>query len=229
MKPTLAALAALAILALISAPFGLVAQLPKPGSGSGGGGGTTYTFSSPLSESGGTVTCPSCPVLLNSGSTTFSGVASVDFPTIITSTYNEYQVKLMGVVNSGSTAELWMRVSTNGSTFDSGANYNCGTWAIGNSGGTLGCGPNSAIKVVDNSTVSSGEHIVSTVQFFQPTSATLRKYFLTEGFIHYTDQNTHYRNTGGGRYNSTTALTGIQFLPETGTFSGSIFIYGIAN
>lgn len=207
-----------------------LAQMIKPGGGSGGGGGTTYTFNSPLSEAGGTVTCPSCPVLLNSGSTTFSAVASVDFPTIITSTYNEYQVKLMGVVNSGSTAELWMRVSTNGSTFDAtGGNYACGTWAIGSSGGTLGCGITTAVKVIDNSTVSSGEHIVSTVQFFQPTSATLRKYFLTEGVVHYTDQNTFYREVGGGRYNSTTALTGIQFLPETGTFSGSIFIYGIAN
>lgn len=207
-----------------------VAQGPKPGGGSGGAGGTTYTFSSPLSESGGTVTCPSCPVLLNAGSTTFSAVASVDFPTIITSAYNEYQVKLMGIVNSADGAELYMRVSVNGSTFDAtNGNYNCGTWAIGNSGGTLGCGLGTAIKVVDDSTVSSGEHIVSWVRFFQPTSTTLRKYFITDGFLHYTDQTTHYRIAGGGRYNSTTALTGIQFFPETGTFSGSIFISGIAN
>lgn len=61
------------IITFLLVVFSSYAQLPEP-SGSGGGGGTTYTFNSPLSESAGAVSCPTC----GTGDTSTNTGTSVD-------------------------------------------------------------------------------------------------------------------------------------------------------
>lgn len=175
-------------------------------------------------------------VLLNSGSTSFSAVSSVDYATIFSSTsatYNEYEIKLMNVVLGTSGVELWLRGSDDGSTFEAdNGDYKCGSWAIGASGGTLGCGvvgDAQAIKISDNSTSTGGEHIVTRIQVFNPHSTTQTKYLIWDGAGIYTDQSVWYRYAGGGKWTSTAAMTGIRILPESGTMTGNIYIYGIVN
>ncbi len=67
-----------------------------------------------------------------------------------------------------------------------------------------------------------------TYRLFNPQSTTAYKYVV--GQVGYVDNSdTIIGATVTGIYRSTTAVTGVQFIPETGTItSGTIRIYGVA-
>lgn len=211
-----------------------LAQFPKPGGGSGGGG-TTYTFDSPLSETGGTVTCPTCsvtaPALVLLETETASGSATLDFA-CPSSTYDQYVFELANVLPATDATRLFVRVSTDsGSSFDSGNNYGTSDWrwtvggtAAGGSVGTSGI----VIPATTELSNTAEEGLSGNLKFYNVNSTVSHKHVVGSLFF----QGTSTLQVGVsqiGVYLSTSAITDVRFLMETGNVAtGVIRCYGIA-
>lgn len=171
---------------------------------------------------------------------TVSGVSSADITTGISSTYDEYQLHLVGVKHAIDGGFLFIRVSTDGgSTFKIGAaDYR---WVMqarsdsGVSGNSVGAGV-SEISLsssvagfgLDNAT---DRGMYGVVTFFSPSSTTLNKHFI----YHLTYRNNESASSpltivdGAGVYDSAAnAINAIQVVSPSGNIAnGTFHLYGV--
>lgn len=213
-----------------------LAQFPEKGGGSGGGG-ATYTFNSPLSETAGTVTCPTCsvttPGLVLIQRQAASSSATLDFASCISSTYDNYEFWFNKLKVSNNGVDIGMRYSTDGgSSYDTGNNYNwiaqifiAGATALVNDGGTLD-GYSTIANVAANTADWSYN---GKLQLYGPLDTSSYLFATQQSVFRNTANNALMNYIGDHRYNSTTAVNAVRFLPSAGTFaSGSISCYGLA-
>jgi hypothetical protein len=144
------------------------------------------------------------------------------------SAYRGIRLSLFGIMVSVNDAHLWLRTSTDGSTYDSGAaNYDWGQSGGGNGGSAFGTGSTGDTKIdltgnINSSANQSSSGFVTLFEFNQP------KWMAVSGTIlqPYSATNLNTNNVAGRRL-STTARTALQILPSSGNISGHIVVEGI--
>ena len=150
------------------------------------------------------------------------------------STYEEYEVHLINVLPATNSADLWLRVSTNGgSSYDAGGTsyqYTNGYFEIG---GPSGTGSASAGQMLVNSgtahLASAGAGLSGTVTGYS-LAATGNKQFASRGLVYDSvNANSLDAGSGAGKYvGSTAAINALQFLSSSGNLaSGDFVVYGL--
>ena len=174
-------------------------------------------------------------VLLSSAAA--SANSSIDFLSLITSTYSSYRWVISDLRPATAEVSLWMRTSTNNSTFDAAASdYSWGCQVkpfspttVGDDGDAadhemvLNC-TDTAARLIGN---AAGEGISGTVEMRNP-QGTARNKGIT--FInHFTNSSgTEGCVYGGGARLSTGDVDAVRFLFSSGNItSGTIRMYGI--
>lgn len=162
-----------------------------------------------------------------------SGSASLNFPSVFSATYDEYIIEFINVVPSTNGASLRQRVtSDNGSTYDSGTHYN---YVQRFSGSTFG----STTEQLSQTSFFLGGQLSATASLgglnghatmFNPVQTSAVKWLELETRFKASNDSHYYEVTVAGDWETSgTALTGIQFLMDSGNIaSGTIRIYGVA-
>lgn len=160
---------------------------------------------------------------------TASSSSSLDFTSFISSTYDHYLFALVGVLPATDGADLLARVGTGGGpSWDTGSNY---YWFYGGHsllGGFTGQGnPGTSFKIapnIENSVTGVGGDFT----IFNPQDTAGRKVIAWNTVANFADGNVG-RMFGGAIWNSSTAVTGVQFFYSSGNIaSGTIRVYGLA-
>lgn len=166
------------------------------------------------------------------GQLTASNSASLDFATVITSTYDDYLIEFISVIPVTNATRLWMRMSTNGgASYDSGANY--GYLSVGTNRFTAGnqAADTGGTKIILQSSTmdnTSTKGFSGYMRLKNPLSTTVHKNTHHEAHIT-SGGGTLEVITGSGWYLSTTAVNAFQFLFDSGNISsGTIRVYGFA-
>lgn len=159
--------------------------------------------------------------------------ASVTFnSTYITNAYNKYVIEFDGLVNSVSSADLYVTYSTNnGSVYLSSGYFSWGQYQPYNSATITGAAATTASQIslglgngfgLAAATPSSG-----TLKFSNPSaSAILAMQF--ELFASQSGSPTYNRISGWAYNAGTTAINNIKIAPSSGTTTGNFHLYGIA-
>lgn len=221
------------------------------------GGGTIATTGNALIGDGAgnaiaaTGTGTNC-VLVNGSSTACSGgsaggfilveehtaatSAELDFTTCISSTYDDYQIRIVNLAQSANSVSLYMQMSTNGgSSYDTGSSYAWNTLNYKDLGGFSGNNSDSGIIIGQGSVgwYSSTYTMSSVLNLSDPLSSTLYKTVHGEGFAMNAINQGTGTNTGGiienGVYMNVAAVNAFRLIPASGTLTiGTVRCYGLA-
>jgi hypothetical protein len=167
---------------------------------------------------------------------TASTSATLEFTSWYSSTYDEYVIELVKVLAATNTADLFLRMSTNGgSSYDSGANYGWAAASFRSGGASLATnggesGQNqinlTALLGTDNTATWGG--VRGTLRFADPASAVSYKFVHGQTMFRYGSGSFTIVCEIGGSYQVTTAVNALQFVCSSGNItSGTIRIYGL--
>lgn len=164
--------------------------------------------------------------------TASSGDATMDFTTAISSTYDEYEIEIVGFVPATNTVALNLRVGTGvGPTWDAGSNYRWADNRASDGAASTPTGSTSATSfdIAGGSIVnSSTKSYNGSVRFWTPQSSAFHKPFKWENMFSGAS-NAVVANYGAGVYQATTVLTGVRLLFSSGNIAaGTARIYGNA-
>jgi hypothetical protein len=171
------------------------------------------------------VYAPSTSGLTLINTTSFSGVSSQSINDVFSATYENYVV-VMCFENTADTTNFFRwRVS---GTDDSSANY---SWVqMTNFSATTapaGAGTNNATSARISAVNGINSPVRTTHTFYRPFATDYSGY---SGTIIAGSTKTNYlQGTTGMGFNGTTSFTGFSLLPTTGTITGFIKVYGLAN
>jgi hypothetical protein len=158
---------------------------------------------------------------------TASNSATLDFTSGITSSYDDYVIRIVTLVPVTAGSALQLRVSTDrGNSWDSGANYNWARFSFDNaSTGSTGNAADSSLTLAPDVAASGAS---GTIDMHNPGSAIANKSF--EGIT----QNIHtgavsLGTTTAGAYAPTTAVNAIRVFFSSGNItSGTVRLYGLS-
>lgn len=155
----------------------------------------------------------------------FSGVASVSVNSKFSSTYENYLVVLSNY-SSSATADLQVRLRASGTDDSTGNHYQYGASRVNEAGGVGQINSSSAnqwVPMTPQGAAASDGGMSMTVQ--RPALAdTTIVYWL--GGVRDSNMRSY---TGMGHNTQATAYDGFTLLPASGTFSGTLRIYGMRN
>ena len=150
---------------------------------------------------------------------TFSAVSSVSFNNVFTSTYRNYLVLIDWVGTAGNSTKIRLRAS---GSDDTNSNYCTQRFIATNTslGGYRVTG--TAWEIMDQTAQANGGYMY----FFNPqtsnkTAGTFSGYSNGESAVDYIP--------GSNIFNATTSFDGFTFYPSSGTATGAIRVYGLAN
>ena len=157
--------------------------------------------------------------------TSFSGVSSQSINDVFSATYENYLV-VMCFENTADTTNFFRwRVS---GTDDSSANY---SWVqMTNFSATTtpaGAGTNNATSARISATNGINSPVRTTHTFYRPFATDYSGYSGT--ILAGTTKTNYLQGTTGMGFNGTTSFTGFSLLPTSGTITGFIKVYGLAN
>lgn len=159
---------------------------------------------------------------------TASSSSEIDLTTGIDSTYEEYEIKLSGIVAGTSGAAIDLLVSTDGgTTFKTGASdYQ---WGVRYLSGTAASNSDADSRI--NLTglglsSSAGHHADITIRLIKPSSSSLHTYIHWTGAVRSSSYARIDLLVGGGGYVATTAVDAIRIKMSSGTFSGDVRLSG---
>jgi hypothetical protein len=177
---------------------------------------------------------PAAGAFVYLGETSASNVATVDLNGYFTSTYDTYVIYLDGIYGSTNDRTVKSQFATTGSYTVQTSSYYSGV-AIGyRDAGAPSANVESSwnesnmlIASAMSSTATQTGSIVVTI--YNPMGSDIKT--LTSSFSGVSGNiSTVQGGAGGGRWNSTTAITGVRFLMSTGNITArKIRIYGIKN
>ncbi len=160
---------------------------------------------------------------------TAASVANLDFTTFISSTYDDYLIEFVGIVGS-TTGQVFSVRCSNAGVFDTGSNYVTSHYVWSSGGSALGGGTTTSGTVFPYSgrslSTNASYAMDGFLKFYRPAATTVDKQFI--GKFLGPDSAT----TGAQaldvviQYIGTSAVDGLRFLVNTGTFNGDIRIYG---
>lgn len=162
---------------------------------------------------------------------TGSSSATLDF-TSLSSSYHQYRFDFNNILPATDSVQFLMRVGTGGGpTYDTGTNYNYANLQYVDDGASTGlrcatAGTSFELGNAWNNTANQGGS--GTIIWNNPASgASYPRYTMSLTRL---AAGSEIASVGGGRYKSTTAITGIRFLFSSGNIaSGEILCYGIKN
>ena len=167
---------------------------------------------------------------------TASSSGTISFTSNIDSTYKEYIFKFYDVHPSENATWLSFQVDTGTNTS---YNISCvSTWFTGyhNEGGTAqNLSYNTSYDqvgtgfqyVTDRTGTDNDQSVVGTLHLYEPSSSTFVKHFMAESMCYeQSDYAAHVFNAG--YFNTTTALTRVQFKMNSGNIDAGTFkLYGV--
>lgn len=166
---------------------------------------------------------------------TASTSASIDFTTGITSAYDQYVLVITNLVPVNDDVEVWLRVQVGGS-FQSGAGYyEYMTLSYGTDLTSRATNSTSATEMVLTSETATyavgnaaGESFNAVIFFGDPASTAQNKVFSWQGFYRAAAAIGQQCQGGGIVIGSTSAITGVQVLLESGNIaSGEFQLFGV--
>jgi len=164
---------------------------------------------------------------------TASSDTTIDFDSLINSTYDEYEIRFYNVIPATDAVNLFLRTSTDGgSTYDSGASdYAWSAGGIVGAGGVIsdGSSNSAAILITASNTVGSDTNetgVSGTIRLIRPSVA---QYFALMYSVKYTQSNGDRGFINGmGERNTSADVDAVRFLFSTGNIeSGVFYLYGI--
>lgn len=162
---------------------------------------------------------------------TVSGASAITLTSGITSSYAAYLV--VGTVKVSSAAQLRLRTSTNGgATYDSGASdYSYGLSVLSTVPGAANLGGSGVdhMKITTTSGIGSGttDSGSFTLVLYKPSDTAA--YTLMQWSSYCNIGTTGYQGTGSGQRNAAADVDALQFYPDAGTISGTVWVYGMRN
>jgi hypothetical protein len=158
-------------------------------------------------------------VLINT--TSFSAVSTVSFNNVFTSTFSNYKIVLSNGLNSNiSNVTFRFRVS---GTDNSSSNYFMQR-SIVNQSGTGSAGSDNALTLFNLSANTVGVNLVAHSLDVVAPNLTSRSFLIGSGF---TEASASFGSRFyGGQFNATTSFDGFTIATSSGTFSGTIEVYG---
>jgi hypothetical protein len=167
---------------------------------------------------------------------TASASTSLDFTTCISSTYDEYIIEVLNLLNATDGTNIVMRVSTDGgSTYVSSASYSNAAYRFIGTAAAAGTGPANTSMGIDGTggadtlknTATYG--LCGTYRLFNPGSASLYKRLVGTGSTFAASSSELEGFTVTSAYLSATAVNAFQFLALSGNLaSGTVRVYGVA-
>ena len=172
-------------------------------------------------------------------SQTGSGASQINFTTGIDSTYRTYMFKFINIKVSTDAADFGFLTSINGGSsygvtttnttfraFHYENDANAGVGYVDSFHLAQSTGLN---KLSLNQGNNSDDSYSGTLHLFSPSSTTYVKHFIScNSNSHDTTTPLIVNNYLAGYVNSTSAVNAIQFKADSGTFDGTIYMYGIA-
>lgn len=167
---------------------------------------------------------------------TASSSAELDFTTCISSSYDDYALRLVNILPATNAVTTQLQVSTNGgSSYDTGANYGWGMEQIvGNNGlAKFGAAGSTFITLAGMSgfefTGNATLGLNGTISFAGVASASLNKAFLVDTVFFGSTSSFVANQKGAGYYTSNTAVNAFRLIMSAGNIaSGVARCYGIA-
>jgi len=152
--------------------------------------------------------------------TTFSAVASQNLTSIFSSTYDNYKIIISELYGSANVA-FNCRVGVAGTPVTAGYFY--GGWIVNYTGATTTASGNSVSSVFVNSVnnTSTGTNGIE-INIFNPNKASKHTTFNYQGFDIFGIR----MQVGSGAILNTSAVTDFQILPDSGTITGKVSVYG---
>jgi len=150
---------------------------------------------------------------------TFSAVSSVSFNNVFTSTYRNYLVLIDWVGSANNSCKIRLRASGSDETA---SNYNTQRFIATNTSTGVYRVAGTSWEVWDQTVSANGGYMY----FFNPqtsnkTAGVYSGYSNGESAVDYM--------VGSNIYNATTSFDGFTFFPSSGTATGAIRVYGLAN
>jgi hypothetical protein len=203
--------------------------------------GTTTTNNCAKYDSNGNVVdagfpCVSAPGLVLLEQHTVSAASSSAFTSCISSTFDDYVVKMIGLVPSASGSKIAFQFSTNGGvSYDTGTHYSWNSFVtVRNTQGPNGADAATSMNLVNEiyTAGASGSAISmdGSFEIFHPGNTTLWTTVIGQASTAINSGGTEPANwTMQGAYTTTgSAVNAFQVIPSTGTFSGTIRCYGVS-
>ena len=183
----------------------LTAGLPGWAAQSGGGGVWTYLTSATASAS-----------------------ATLDFTTVITSTYLVYAFVIDKLLPATDAQNFYFRTSTdNGVSYDSGASdYE---WALDGNQVSTSDTADSVIRLTENCDSATAGSMSGVLMLYNPSSATSARKHITYLAGHYENSNLGAVIPASGARIATADVDAVRFYYASGNIaSGTIYLYGVA-
>lgn len=165
---------------------------------------------------------------------TASSSTELDFTTWYSSTYDEYIIDIAGCTVSSTGTVFGVQFSTNGGTsYDSSGIYSTQfSYLNGSSGGNSLTGTSlTSIQIQNNALSSTAWPIRGKLTLYAPASTTADKSLSglveAKGAVDPTTAPTLLTLTGG--YKVTTAVNAFRVFVSSGTYNGTIRVYGVAH
>lgn len=156
-----------------------------------------------------------------------SASSQLDFTTWYSSTYDEYIVEIIGLVPGTAGTSVSVRLSTDGgSSYDSGTNYSYSSLESSYSGtGAAGSNALTGWTFMRNVGLIANYANNGQYRLYDPGGTTNYKNFIGNGAVH-TSSSPESQTTTGVWLN-TAAYNALRFFMSSGTFSGTIRVYGV--
>ena len=157
------------------------------------------------------------------GTVTFTTASSVSLNSVFNSTYDAYKIIITLTASSGNPT-LTLRIR-NGSTDKTAADYYFGGFNCSVAGGSVGAyrGNGNTSFTVGDIVTSQASKYVTIMDMANPFNATATK-VAYQG--HYGNGSDFFGYGVGGVISDTTSYDGFSFISSTGTFTGTIQVYG---
>jgi hypothetical protein len=150
---------------------------------------------------------------------TFSAVSSVSFNNVFTSTYRNYLVLFDWTGSANNSCKIRLRAS---GTDETGSNYNTQRFLAVNTSTGVYRVPGTSWEIMEQSVNANGGYMY----FFNPQTSNKT----TGQYSGYSNGDTAIEYlVGSNIYNASTSFDGFTFFPTSGTATGAIRVYGLAN
>lgn len=161
-------------------------------------------------------------------SQTAANVASINFTTGISSTYNTYKVVMSKVNSTKNTAVLFVKISIDGGSTYIATNYVSGLNSIA-SDDTTWTNVNSTVRAnICDSWDGSANTIYAGTIYLSDMSSGSRTQFYGSGNLHYNTDGKDYYEVIHGSNSNTSQVNAIQFAMSTGNIiTGKFSLYGL--
>ncbi len=156
------------------------------------------------------------------GTITFSGASSISLNGIFNATYNFYKLVIAGTSSGDVGFSGRYRVA---GVDETGSNYSMTGVYTNNAAGPSRT--NSAGATATEIGTLGANGFGCEVTFFNPFSTSHKKTYISHSFANYASDRDN--RMIGGQYNATNSYDGITLYPSSGTFTGSLQVYGYRN